>query len=141
MAGYEVAAFRHCFSVLQTGLQDHLVEITPRLFARNLISEDDMDRALSSVHSRKRRAVHLLAVLLNRICIDPPSFNLVLEEFDACAMLRVLAKKLREKLERVKEEATAARMRSDWSDQGAELSTFCGSAVSEKAYTSPILQL
>ena len=134
MAGYEVAAFKHCLSVLQTGIQDHLVEITPRLSARSLISEDDMDRAVSSgVDSRKGRATHLLAVLLNRIRIDPTSFNLILEEFDACAMLQVLAKKLREELERVKEEATAPR--GDRSDQVEELPTSCGSTDSEKAYT------
>ena len=101
----EVLAFRHCFGDLQTGLKEHLGEITPRLFAKSLISTDNMNRVLSQAEPQETRTAHLLTVLLNRIQVDPSSFHLVLKEINACAVLQLLAKKLREELEQMKEKA------------------------------------
>ena len=123
MANLEVVAFQKCFSDLQTGLKDHLGEITPRLFAKSLISSDNMNNFLSRAESQHLRTAHLLTVLLNRILVDPPSFHVVLKEINACAVLQVLAKKLRQELERVKEEVTAPQ-----SDQQAEPPTSCTSS-------------
>ena len=101
----EVAVFRRCFSVLQTGLKNDLCSVALRLFARGLISDDNQRRIVSGAEPCNERAAHLVTVLLDRLSIQPSAFYQILEELDACPVLNILSRKLREELEHVKKES------------------------------------
>ena len=103
---YKATAFQRCFDALKTGLQIDLNGITPRLYAKGLISDSSQMRVLSGAHPCDERAAHLVTVLLQKITIQPSSFDQILVELDACPVLEVLAETLREKLKQVEREAS-----------------------------------
>ena len=101
----EATAFTRCFSVLQIGLQDHLSEITPKLFSEGLVSNGNQRKIVGNDPCDVPRALHLVTVLLDRIRVDSSSFYRILKEFEACPVLDRLAKRLSEELNRIKREA------------------------------------
>ena len=105
----EVIAFRSYFDRLKTGLQSNLYDITPRLFAKELISEDDQTNVLCEGTPSNKGAFQLVTFLLRRIRIDPPSFYQILAELKD---FPVLAKGLKGVLKQVQEEA-AVQQRLD----------------------------
>ena len=107
----EAIAFRGYFDRLQTGLQNNLNDITPRLFARGLISDSNHRRVLSGGTSCVERANHLVTVLLDGILTDPTSFHQIIVELETCPVLQVLAKGLKEELGRVRKEAPSEQQR------------------------------
>ena len=100
----EVTAFQRYFYRLKTGLQNNLYDITPRLFAKELISEDDQTNILCDGIPPNKGAFNLVNSLLRRIRRDPPSFYRILAELD-CPDYSDLATGLKEELKRVQEEA------------------------------------
>ena len=118
MADPEGIAFRRCFGALQTGLQNNLFVLTPQLLAKSFITDGNQRRILFGAEPCDERAAYLVNVLMDRIHIDPPAFYRIVDELDACPALQVLARRLREALERVKgetvtelEPATATKTR------------------------------
>ena len=101
----EYKAFKRCIPILQTGLQDDLIDIAPKLFARSLISDGNYQMVLSDSFPRSKRALDLVGILLHRIEIHPPYLESILEDMDDCPTLQRLAAKLRQKLKEVRAES------------------------------------
>ena len=91
--------------MLKTGLQNSLNDVTPRLFAKGLISDGIQRRVLSVSIPFDERAIHLMTVLLDRIRIDPPFFKRFCKELHTFPELSVLATRLMEELKQAEEEA------------------------------------
>ena len=98
----EAIAFRGYSDRLQIGLQSYLNDITPRLLARGLISDDNSRRVLSEGTPCDERAMYLVTILLDRICTDTLSFYRVIVELESSPVLQVLAEGLKEELKRVR---------------------------------------
>lgn len=103
---HEATAFCRCFSDMQTVLKNELSGITPKLFAKGLISDDNQRRVLFGAEPCSERSTRLLMILLDRIRIQPSSFYRIILELDACPAMQLLADRLKEEVKQVKSKTT-----------------------------------
>ena len=80
----ECETLLQCTPVLRLAVKDHLCLLSGHLLSRRLISTEQEAELRNEMHTELKRAASLVAMLLNKVKVNPSCYHTFIEVLEGC---------------------------------------------------------